>query len=123
MFIANADLYTVSVSKNDKNEHAVKRLTSGSFHVTEWYGSADSKVIALTHQTNASLDLWTTSDISAVPADSGAVKALVAGSGADLDPRFSPDGQWLAYRSDGGVVKWAARVVRGGCYAGRWRIG
>ena len=106
----NSHLYTVSVSKDNKNENAVKRLTSGSFHITEIAWSADSKVIAFTHQTNASLDLWTTSDISAVPADSGAVKALVEGSGADLDPAYSPDGQWLAYKSDGGVVKWAARA-------------
>lgn len=106
----NAHLYTVAIARNDKNENAVKRLTAGGFHITEIAWSADSKVIAFTHQTNASLDLWTTSDISSVPADSGAVKAMVAGSGADIDPSFSPDGQWLAYKSDGGVVKWASRA-------------
>lgn len=105
----NAHLYTISTSKNEKQEYTVKRLTSGDFHVTEIAWSPDSKTIAFTHQASASLDVWPTSDISSVPADSGAVKILVNGKGQDSDPEYSPDGKWLAYVSDGGTVMWAGR--------------
>ena len=105
----NGHLYTVALQKNEKGTYPIKRLTSGDFHVTELNWSPDSKTVAFTHQINPSLDLWTTSDISTVPADSGAVKSLVAGKGSDANPKYSPDGQWLAYASDGGKVNWAQR--------------
>lgn len=100
----NAHLYSVSLQKNEKGIYPVKRLTSGDFHVTDLTWSPDSKTVAFTHQINPSLDLWTTSDISSVPADSGAVKSIVAGKGSDSNPKYSYDGQWLAYASDGGKV-------------------
>jgi dipeptidyl aminopeptidase/acylaminoacyl peptidase len=105
----NAHLYAVSVQKNEKGTYPVKRLTSGGYHITDLTWAPDGKTVAFTHQTNASLDLWTTSDISSVPADSGAVKSLVAGKGSDSSPHYSHDGLWLAYASDGGEVKWAER--------------
>lgn len=105
----NGHAYTVSLQKNEKGIYPTKRLTSGDFHVTDLTWSPDSKTVAFTHQINPSLDLWTTSDISIVPADSGAVKALVAGKGSDSNPKYSHDGQWLAYASDGGTVNWAQR--------------
>ena len=105
----NAHLYSVSLQKNEKGIYPVNRLTSGDFHVTDLTWSPDSKTVAFTHQINPSLDLWTTSDISSVPADSGAVKSVVAGKGSDSNPKYSYDGQWLAYASDGGTIKWAGR--------------
>ena len=105
----NAHLYTVSLQKNEKGTYPTKRLTSGDFHVTDLTWSPDSKKVAFTHQINPSLDLWTTSDISSIPADSGAVKSVVVGKGSDSNPKYSYDGQWLAYASDGGTIKWAGR--------------
>ncbi|MBK5279642.1 MAG: S9 family peptidase [Bacteroidia bacterium] len=105
----NVHLYTVAIKNNEEGTHPVKRLTSGNFHVTDLTWSRDSKTIAFTHQINPSLDQWTTSDISSIPADSGIVKSLVAGKGSDANPKYSHDGQWLAYSSDGGEVKWAER--------------
>ncbi len=103
----NAHLYSVKLQKNEMGIYPIKRLTFGDFHVTDLTWSPDSKTIAFTHQINPSLDLWTTSDISTVPADSGAVKSLVAGKGSDANPKYSHDGMWLAFASDGGKVKWA----------------
>ncbi len=103
----NAHLYTVSLTKDPKGKNPVKRLTAGDFHVTDFTWSPDGKTIAFVHQVNASLNEWTTADISTVPSDSGAIKALVANKGQDANPLYSPDGQWLAYYSGGDVVSWS----------------
>ncbi len=106
----NAQLYTLSLRKNDEGEYPVRRLTRGNFHITDLSWSPDSKVIAFTHQENASLDIWSTSDISIIPADSGAVKLLVHNAGQDSNPIYSPDGQWIAFLSDGGKASWVGRM-------------
>lgn len=101
-------LYTIDVEKNSKGVRPVKRLTKGSFHVTDINWSPDGTTLAFTHQVTPSADVWTTSDISTVPSDSGAVKSLVAMKGMDANPVFSPDGQSIAFVSDGGEAKWAS---------------
>jgi dipeptidyl aminopeptidase/acylaminoacyl peptidase len=101
-------LYAVTLAKNEKGERSSKRLTSGTFHVTAFDWSRDGKMIAFSHQQTPSADVWPTSDISLVPSDSGAVKALVATKGKDNAPLYSPDGQWIAFVSDGGNPKWAS---------------
>jgi len=103
----NAHLYTVSLAKDAKGKNPVKRLTAGDFHVTDFTWSPDAKTIAFVHQVNASLNEWTTADISTVPSDSGAVKKIVANKGQDANPLYSPDGQWLAYFSGGDAVSWS----------------
>jgi tricorn protease len=75
--------------------------------VTAFDWSRDGKTIAFSHQQTPSDNVWPTNDISLVPSDSGAVKTLVATKGMDTDPLYSPDGQWIAFVSDGGNTKWA----------------
>ena len=100
-------LYTVDLEKNSKGVRVVKRLTKGNFHVTDLNWSPDGTTLAFAHQVTPSADVWTTMDISTVPSDSGAVKSLVAMKGMDANPVFSPDGQSIAFVSDGGNPKWA----------------
>lgn len=100
-------LYVVSLQPGDKGEYTTKRLTKGEFQVNGFDWSKDGKTIAFTHQRTPEANEWTTSEISTVPSDSGAVKKLVTGKGLDAGPLYSPDGQWIAYVSDGGEVHWA----------------
>lgn len=109
-----AHLYTITIEKDANDERKTQRLTSGTFHITNLFGSdapfdwsPDGKTIVFQHQVNPGIDVWTTSDISSVPSDSGAVTPLVTWKGADISPRYSPDGKWLAFASDGGEPKWA----------------
>ncbi|MFN3134340.1 MAG: hypothetical protein ACK44H_02095, partial [Candidatus Kryptonium sp.] len=102
-----AHLYVVKLEKDKKGEYPVKRLTSGEFHITSFDWSPDGKFIVFSHQVNPTADVWTTSDISIVPSDSGEVKLLVKLRGSDTNPVFSPDGKFIAFESDGGMIKWA----------------
>lgn len=50
-------------------------------------------------------------DIYSIPAAGGTAKALTSGIAWDMQPRFSPDGQWIAFTSDraGGDNIWIMR--------------
>jgi dipeptidyl aminopeptidase/acylaminoacyl peptidase len=102
-----AHLYVVNLQPNEKGEHARKRLTKGDFQVSNFDWSKDGKTIAFTHQRTPEADEWPTADISTIASDSGAMKKLVTGKGLDSGPVYSPDGQWIAYVSDGGDSHWA----------------
>jgi dipeptidyl aminopeptidase/acylaminoacyl peptidase len=101
-------LYVVALARNEKGERTSKRLTKGDFHVTAFDWSRDGKTIAFSHQQNPLADAWPSSDISLVPSDSGALRPLVSGKGMDTNPLYSPDGQWIAFVSDGGKTRWAS---------------
>ncbi len=100
-------LYKTAIDKDDKEVRKTQRLTGGSFHVTSFDWSTDGKTIAFAHQSTPSVDDWASTEISTVPADSGAVKSLVARKGQDGSPQYSPDGKWIAFVSDNGDSKWA----------------
>jgi dipeptidyl aminopeptidase/acylaminoacyl peptidase len=102
-----AHLYTVTVEKDPKGKQPARRLTAGGFHVTSFDWSPDGSTIAFAHQATPSVDVWSTTDISLVASDSGAVIPLVMLKGADDSPTFSPDGKWLAFASDHGDARWA----------------
>lgn len=103
----NSHLYVLYLKKNKEGRYPVKKLTGGNFHITQISWSPDSKFIAFSHQESPSADIWFTSDISAVPAGGGEINSLVKNTGADRNPKYSTDGKWLAYVSDGGRHSWS----------------
>ena len=93
-------LYTIAEGSN--GEKKVQRLTKGDFTVTAYDWSPDGKHIVFSHKTDPKINTSRVNgDISVVPADSGAVKALVTTGGIESNPRYSPDGTWIAYQSTG----------------------
>jgi dipeptidyl aminopeptidase/acylaminoacyl peptidase len=100
-------LYAIPFAKDSGGARKPLRLTGGSFHVTSFNWSPDGKSLVFAHQATPLVDDWPTSDISIVPSDSGAVKALVKWSGSDDSPYYSPDGNWIAFTSDKGDLRWA----------------
>ncbi len=78
-----------------------KRLTSGEFTVTGFDWSPDGRSIVFSHKRTPAVNDSET-DISVVPADSGAITTLVSRPGSDGSPQYSPNGMVVAFASDGG---------------------
>jgi dipeptidyl aminopeptidase/acylaminoacyl peptidase len=102
-------LYTTQVKPAEDTSRKVKRLTEGRFHVASFDWSPEGESIVFAHQPTPR-DLPHTSgvdkDISRVPADSGKVTTLVERKGVDRDPHYSPDGETIAFTSNGGSSKY-----------------
>lgn len=97
-------LYITPFSEDGAEDttQTAQRLTGDDFHVTDFDFAPDGQTLVFAHQPDPRINTgFVTSDLSTVPADSGAVEALVTWAGADRAPRFSPDGQTVAFVSHG----------------------
>ncbi len=98
----HAHLYTIELEKEEDGKRKVQRLTSGDFTITGYDWSPDGKTIAFAHKADPKINTSRLNgDIAIVPADSGAVTQLVTTAGVESNPKYSPDGQWIAYQSTG----------------------
>jgi len=96
-------LHVTDVAEAGDSTRRVQRLTEGDFHVRSFDWSPGGETIVFSHQPTPDInDGFLEADISAVPADSGAVEPLVERPGVDADPHFSPDGQQVGFSSHGG---------------------
>ena len=88
-------------------EGAPRDLTPGPFDAppysigggSEFDISPDGKELAFARNTDASPALSTNSDVFIVPMKGGEPKRITSRTGADTAPVYSPDGKWIAYRS------------------------
>jgi dipeptidyl aminopeptidase/acylaminoacyl peptidase len=98
-----AHLYVAPFDPGAAEPGESTRLTEGSFHVTGFDWSPDGARIAFSHQADPRLDEGArASDISVVPADgSKTVRPLVTLRGTDGNPKWSPDGRWVAFETSG----------------------
>ncbi len=80
---------------------------------TDYAFSPDSKELAFASNTDKDESLSTNGDIFIVPVAGGAPKRITeANRGADLSPLYSPDGRFIAYRSQ----------AKAGFESDRWRL-
>ncbi|MFK7924660.1 MAG: prolyl oligopeptidase family serine peptidase [Bacteroidia bacterium] len=97
-------LYTVALTPDAEGERKTQRLTQGEFHVGNFDWAPDGQEIAFSYAANPNINTqFLETDISVVPADSGAVRELVQRPGKDQNPKYSPDGSMLAFQSSGGA--------------------
>ncbi|MEW6130424.1 MAG: S9 family peptidase [Acidobacteriota bacterium] len=100
---------------------AARDMTPGDFDAppfslggpTDYAFSPDSKELVFARNTDKDEALSTNSDLFIVPVEGGEAKRLTgANLGADLSPQYSPDGKYIAYRSQ----------ARATFEADRWRL-
>ncbi|MFQ5537945.1 MAG: S9 family peptidase [Gemmatimonadota bacterium] len=98
-----AHLYMVPFHPDAEDPPEATRLTAGTFHINSFDWAPDGSTIAFGHQPDPRLDVGAVSqDISTVPTDgSKEVTPLVTLGGTDGNPRYSPDGHWVAFTSSG----------------------
>lgn len=82
----------------------VTQLTKGDRHISSFNWSLDGTRIVFTARSTPNLiDLdstevfVTTATEKGAPYDTSSLKSLTTGNGAEVSPRFSPDGRWISY--------------------------
>jgi dipeptidyl aminopeptidase/acylaminoacyl peptidase len=86
---------------------APRDLTPGAFDAPpfsvsggdEFDVSPDGKQLVFARITDKNPEVSTNSDLFIVPTAGGAPIRITSRQGADTSPRYSPDGKWIAYRS------------------------
>jgi dipeptidyl aminopeptidase/acylaminoacyl peptidase len=110
---ADQSLYVVPVSEDGSGQHPVKKLVSGSFTVGGFTWSPDSRSIAFETRPAPDADVARKADISEVDVESDAVRPIATSPASESQPKYSPDGRYLAFvRSPGGSVDPGRIVLR-----------
>ncbi|MBM3795997.1 MAG: S9 family peptidase [Acidobacteria bacterium] len=78
----------------------------------DYAASYDGNEVAFAMNADSSPATSTNADLYVVPAGGGEVRRITDNLGADNSPVYSPDGRWLAYRSQ----------ARAGFESDRWRL-
>lgn len=104
-------LWTINLESKVK-----KRVTEGAYNVDAVEWSPDGKEIAFVRSLNGApessyseLSPDRNSDIYLVSSEGGSPRQLTTNPAADTNPKFSPDGKWIAYSATIDPKSWTAK--------------
>jgi dipeptidyl aminopeptidase/acylaminoacyl peptidase len=94
---ANQSLYIVSFDSDLKGQRPVRRLVTGPYNIGGIQWSPDSRSIAFETRPTPNADDSRKADVLEVDVESATVHAIAATPGTESEPRYSPDGRFLAF--------------------------
>ena len=93
----NQSLWLAPVEPDAHGKRPVKQVAAGSYHIGAFDWSPDSRRIAYEARPTPDADDGRKSDIYEVEVETGAIRPLAATAAAESQPKYSPDGRYLAY--------------------------
>jgi dipeptidyl aminopeptidase/acylaminoacyl peptidase len=90
-------LYVIPVEKDANGKREARKFTLGNSSVGELDWSPDGKTIAFSHTRTPRDEDWPSADISLVDVATATFKPVANTRAAERSPRYSPDGNWIAY--------------------------
>jgi dipeptidyl aminopeptidase/acylaminoacyl peptidase len=104
--VVDRDLPQVQLYLADAATGKSRKLTNGALSTFDLTWSPDGSQLVVSRAHGTGLDALHATDLYAVSTRDGAIRPLVVRPGHDRNPRFSPDGKWIAFTSAGGVPHW-----------------
>lgn len=93
----NQSLWIVPVEPDVNGKRAVKKVAAGPYNVGQFDWSPNSTRIAFETRPTPDADDNRKSDILEVAIETGEVRNIAATQATEAQPRYSPDGRYLAY--------------------------
>jgi dipeptidyl aminopeptidase/acylaminoacyl peptidase len=107
--VIDRDIRMTHLWRFDIDKKAEKRLTDGTFTVSDPQWSPDGTRVSYTTRPTPKADDGSLSDLWVLNIASGEKKKLVSEAGSSDSARWSPDGKWIAYTggpdASGGVTQ------------------
>ena len=109
----NQSLYLVPVEADVEGKRPVRKLVAGPYTVGAFTWSPNARAIAFETRPSPDADAGRKADISEVEIESGDVRGVAVTNATETEPKYSPDGRYLAYvrSSDPPVRLEASRIV------------
>jgi dipeptidyl aminopeptidase/acylaminoacyl peptidase len=92
----NQSLWIIPVEADASGKRAVKKAAAGPYHVGQFDWSPNSQRIAYETRPTPDADDGRKSDIYEVEIETGQVRPIAATPATEAEPRYSPDGRYLA---------------------------
>lgn len=102
-----ARLYIVSLAKDAEGKRTPRKLSDLDRHITSFDWSPDGSKIVFSHVKSPVADFWPTADVAIVDVATGKSAPFAATEAAESDPKYSPDGKWIAMEVSELPVRWA----------------
>jgi dipeptidyl aminopeptidase/acylaminoacyl peptidase len=93
----NQSLWMVPVEPDTEGKRPVKKVAAGPYHVGAFDWSPDSRRIAYETRPTPDANDSRLADIYEVEVETGSVRPVAATTASESQPRYSPDGRYLAY--------------------------